>query len=163
MNGKGEGAPPHTPQLAGRRFTATGVCAVVVALLFPTILAVWGIGCLVMNGLLIRHERATLVESLASVLFSNASFIVMCVVVGGLNARLLEKFGDENRRASLRIGFAVVSGAVAGALASSMLVVSLQTGQIDAYRPPGSYWLWGPVLAVAGGMLGILIVGKHER
>jgi hypothetical protein len=116
-----------------------------------------------MNGLLIRSERATLAQSVASILFINASFVVMCVGVGWLSARLLEKFGHEDRRASLRIGFGVIAGALAGALASGMFIVSLHSGHIDAYRPPPSYWFRGPFLALVGGTAGILLGWKHDR
>jgi len=127
-------------------------------------LAFWAIAGFLMNGILVgSHERATIPQAVVSVLFSTLTLIFLCLAVGRLIALLLRDFGDENHPASLRIGFGVISGAVVGTLASGVLTVSLRSGPFGVYDATASYWLWGPVLALTGGIVGLLLERRHDR
>ena len=81
-----------------------------------------------------------------------------------LTAFGIEGFSSQGRQASLRFGFGVVSGAIAGAFAAGAVTISLASGQPGVPdRIPTFYWLWGPGLAVVGGIGGMLLERKHER
>jgi hypothetical protein len=138
-------------------------CAVVVGLLLPSLLAVWGTACFLMNSFLLAgHIRATTLESVLSVVFSLGSFVALCAAVGQLTALLLRDFGDEYRATSFKIAFGVLAGAVAGALATGVLTVSSRDWPFGVYDATRAYWLWGPALAGAGGTIGAALSRDHH-
>lgn len=155
--------PLGTPSL-WRRLVTVGVSALAVALALVGMLPMWGAVGWLASGMFIRGVRATFLESLALLLFLWALLLAMCALLGRLCAFGIEAFSSEGRRASWRLGFGVVSGAIAGALASGALTVSLVSGQPDVPdRVPTSYWLWGPGLAVVVGITGVILERNHER
>ncbi len=86
----------------------------------------------------------------------------VCALFAGLTALGIEGFTNEGRRASLWLGFSVVSGAIAGALAAGALTVSLSSGELGMPDSiPTAYWYSGPGLAVMGGLLRMLVERNH--
>jgi hypothetical protein len=124
----------------------------------------WGTLVWLMGGLFVHGVRATSLEWAAFLLFSWGLFIAACALFARLTAFGIEGFSNERRRASLRRGFSLVFGAVAGAFTAGAVTVSLATGQPGVPdRIPIFYWLWGPGLAVVSGIGAILLEREHER
>lgn len=106
--------------------------------------------------------RATPLEWVAYLLFLWGLLVAMCALLARLCAFGIEGFSSERPRASLRFGFGGVAGAVAGAFATGVVTVSMASGQPGVPDSvPTSYWLWGPGLAVAGGITAMFLEGNH--
>jgi hypothetical protein len=130
--------------------------------LLPTVIVMWATVGWLMQGVLIRG--GTRLEWSAFLVFSWGLLIAVCALAGRLAGFAIEGFTRESGRAARRLGFGVVSGAVAGGFVAGLVTVSLANGRPGVpEKTPPFYWLLGPALAVAGGIVGMIVERNDEH